>query len=92
MLAQSKTTWGVASHDYRLAQEQILLRDRNKILELDRLWEVDKIAMRRRCIGKHRWQVERIVRRLPKRMQVQQGVERIVMPVVNSEGSLDWIV
>jgi hypothetical protein len=66
--------------------------DRNKILELDKLWEVDKIAMRRRCIGKHQLQVEGIVLRLPKRMRTHQGVERIVTPVVNSEGCLDWIV
>jgi hypothetical protein len=92
MLAQTKTTWGVASHDGRLAQEEILLRDRNKILELDKLWEVDKTAMRHQCIGKHRWQVEGIVRRLPNRMRVRQGVERIVTPAVNPEGCLDWIV
>jgi hypothetical protein len=92
MLAQSKTTWGVASPDCRRVREQILSLDRNKILELDKLWGVDKIAMRRRCIGKHRLQVEGIVRRLPKRMRVQLGVERIVTPVMNSEGCLDWIV
>lgn len=92
MLAPSKTTWGVASPDCLRVREHILSLDRNRILELDKLWEVDKIALRRRCIEKRRLQVDGIVQRLPKRMRDQQEVEGIATPVVNSEGCLDWVV